>query len=463
MEFLRKPETIAATADFLKAVIAECAKEHGESVSINTRTFLASYMIAFRRNKVFITMGERERELYSCSRLLIEEFEAIADTVLASGGLPQTSRMIPLILEYIRRYRAWKIPDQERVVGQIKDALRALYGTQDAPMSRMVEVQIERLREKLSLIAGAAALVAFDVERQLAVPGRRMEGEMLMHELLYDVNFQLPEDMFASHGVEFWDGLLDDLRDMNTAKASHVLEDIRVGVVEIYPLETVYDGEVVVDKIVPLVDSIADVIVRKQSAARAVDFAPRWAMLRADMENAGDVLLAFRNALRFLHDRVNKMRLDMVNANLRAVSWVIRDHGVDVERVRFRDKFSTFERTKEWLAGVVSADAKRAYLKAMVNLVASTTPVTESTCPETLLMDWPRLALVQQDFHEMGVSVPEVFVNLVGMAMPAAAPTTASRALPAFKVAEKLHLVVNVNWNVHADLYEGLILPENRG
>ena len=478
---------------------------HGGTISINPRVFLAAYMIAYRRNKVFETIGERERVLYLCSGPVVESFEIIANAVLADGDFSTvphevSSEFIPLVVEYVRRFSEWKVSDESRLARRIKDALLALYSveSQHGVTSLEFTAQIEKLRGRLSSVAGADALAAFDVERRAHVVGPhrrsrfpvRMTNEQLTHELMYDLEFQLVDNMaFNWEGdvlarkreqfhCDFWRVLLEELRDRNVSKAVRALLDIRCTIHELHPEEAVFNEEYIenvqnlVDNGALIADSIVDVIVRKQNVARAVAFAPAWATLRVDLDTGNDKSLVFRNAIRFLQDHVEKMRLDVINANLRVISAVVQNNGVDYERGKFQMKLDdgmlTLERTEAWLADVkpIDADAKRAYLKAMVNLVARTTPVTEDVCPETLLLDWPRLAQVQQDFHEWGVSVSEVFVNLVGMAMsaapmatpmavPMAAPATAPS--PAFKVAENLNLIVNVNWGVHAETYERIL------
>ncbi len=100
-------------------------------------------------------------------------------------------------------------------------------------------------------------------------------------------------------------------------------------------------------------------------------------------------------------------------------------------------------------------DSKRLYLKAMVSLVSSLSPITVDSCPETLLLDWPRLAQVQQDYVEWGPSFSEVFVNLVALSV--AAQPVEVQATSAFKVAENLNLIASVNWGVHGDTYKNIL------
>ena len=51
---------------------------------------------------------------------------------------------------------------------------------------------------------------------------------------------------------------------------------------------------------------------------------------------SADHPLVFCNALEFLLDRVNMMRIDAANARLRLIAPVVRDHGIDYERGKFQ-------------------------------------------------------------------------------------------------------------------------------
>ena len=136
---------------------------------------------------------------------------------------------------------------------------------------------------------------------------------------------------------------------------------------------------------------------------------------------------AFCNALEFLLDRVNAMRIDAANARMRLIAPVIKDHGIDYERGKFQHKLDdgslTLERTTAWINGVVREEvtAKSVELDhllegraaafvhvhsaAMLGLVTRGESVKVDTCPETLLFDVHRLNQLRNEVHYLSACV----------------------------------------------------------
>jgi hypothetical protein len=61
-------------------------------------------------------------------------------------------------------------------------------------------------------------------------------------------------------------------------------------------------------------------------------------------------------------DRVNVIRIDAANARLRSIANVVKDHGVDYERVKFDEKLNagtlTLERTTNWISATIDKGLK---------------------------------------------------------------------------------------------------------
>lgn len=187
-------------------------------------------MIAFRPSNVFESMGALEQSLFESAIPLMTNFQNIVECTAANDSFKNVphalTRDFPsMIFEFLKRFKAWKIPDEAKLTCRIRHALVALYQAQsqlppDEPEDSNLKVefrtQIERLRSKLSQIAGPAALVKFDVELATGelsvairsgggsckcvnsgaysiIPGR-MTNEQLAHELLLDPTFQLDEN-----------------------------------------------------------------------------------------------------------------------------------------------------------------------------------------------------------------------------------------------------------------------------
>jgi len=193
------------------------------------RVFLAAFMIAYRPTHVFESMGVLEQSLYESALPLLTNFQRIVEGVAIVGsfqGVPVdlTCNFPSMLFEYLKRFKAWKVPDEAKLTCRIKHALIALYGAQehlppdepeDSKLKLEFRAQITRLRSKLQQIAGEAALAEFDANRgganignrgganigsgppgggcaYAAIPGR-LTNEQLAHELLHDPTFQLDE------------------------------------------------------------------------------------------------------------------------------------------------------------------------------------------------------------------------------------------------------------------------------
>lgn len=197
------------------------------------RVFLAAYMIALRPSYVFEQMGSLEKALYEVAGTLIPLFERILEEVIQKGAFDAVSDELTkdfptLMFEYLKNFKAWKIPDEAKLTCRIKHALIALYESLDAlphdepvdsPLKKEFESNIVRLRSKLSDIAGPQKLAEFDEDRRKGMVGEparatstnhnpshssssgtvvanyqaRATTEQLAHELLLDPLFQLDD------------------------------------------------------------------------------------------------------------------------------------------------------------------------------------------------------------------------------------------------------------------------------
>lgn len=229
--FLREKHTIFITKNCLQRIHMLSTFLHGcphlalTPQTVNVRVFLAGFMIAFRPSHVFESMGALEQSLFEAALPLMTNFQRIVECTAACGSFQDVPRELTrefpsMLFEYLKRFKAWKIPDETKLVCRIKHALVALYQAEthvppDEPKDSKLRVefrqQIERLRSKLSQIAGPLELTKFDAARATgdfsvvvtgsgnacnsaysAVPGR-MTNEQLAHELLLDPAFQLDD------------------------------------------------------------------------------------------------------------------------------------------------------------------------------------------------------------------------------------------------------------------------------
>ena len=155
------------------------------------RVFLAAFMIAFRPTHVFESMGEREQSLFESAGPLISCFERIVDSLATNGSFylvsfDLTVGFVPMLLSYLKCFKAWKVPDEAKLTCRIKHALLALYQAEehlppnepeDSKLKIEFRTQIARLRSKLTQIAGSDALAEF-ADHVIAVPRLfREQGE----------------------------------------------------------------------------------------------------------------------------------------------------------------------------------------------------------------------------------------------------------------------------------------------
>ena len=455
---------------------------------VNIRVFLAAYMVAFRPDKVFESMGELESALHKAALPLLKTFESLCRSIKQNGSTivlvdvnsEQAKAFPELLFEYLKCFKAWKVPDEARLTSRIKHALVALYQAREhlssdeqdsVALKEEFRVQIEGLRSRLANIAGADALVRFDREHGRMGPDlakldevlptrparestererqQRMTNEQLAHELMLDPKFQLLDNGGAvenpvfkrinqSFHQGFLNSLIDDLKldQPCYVRVLRVLVEVRDGISQLAPsVESNLIAEIIDldlmkqqasqgttwESSMSFIGAIVGVICRVQAPQRGEETSGKWndlhkVMLKAEPEEKPSL---FCNALEFLLNRVNVMRIDAANARLRLIAPIISDHGMDYERGKLKDKITagtlTLEKTKAWIQTAISRQASvqpdfKALLSngvessfvlvhscAIVNLVVD--GITANGAPETLSFDVHRLASFEAEFR----------------------------------------------------------------
>ncbi len=444
---------------------------------VNVRIFLAAYMIVGHPWRVFEQVGALERPLIDSAQTLLDIFEKILHSEIPVHQLhPDLTRSLPIALfRYMRDFRAWKLPDEAKLVVRVKHALVALFTArerlppdepEDSELKTEFRTQIRRLRDKLRQIAGADELAKFDGEQgvientdsfppslraqaEAAIISDRMNNEQLAHELILNPTFQLTDRgtccesdaatrIRNSFHQAFWDTLATDIGMSVFVRVMRVLVEVRDGIVDVAPAAVatscaeVLDLDLILQQInaglcnwescAGLIASVVALIRRAQSPRRDAETAERWAALQEDMsvapESQRPVVLC--KGLEFLLDRVNAMRIDAANARLRIISPVLRDHGVDYERGKFQDKLNagtlTLERTQAWLRAATGTSHNDIFVNAFLDLVVCNEPLRKEASPETLLMDVTRICAFQEEFVHVARSAALVtrIVHKVG-------------------------------------------------
>jgi hypothetical protein len=191
--FLREKSTIAIARACLQRIHLLSTFRHGspdhalEPDNVNIRVFLAAFMIAFRPTHVFESMGSREQTLFDAALPLLTSFQRIIERVASAGSFQAvpgdlTERFPVMLFEYLKCFKAWKVPDEAKLTCRIKHALIALYQAEghlppDEPGNSKLRAefrtQITRLRSKLQQIAGDGELTKFDANTVVSTGGCR--------------------------------------------------------------------------------------------------------------------------------------------------------------------------------------------------------------------------------------------------------------------------------------------------
>ena len=376
--FLRETPIIAVTKRCLQRIHNLAIQRHGLFVDamtpccINVRVFLSAYLIVFKTRHVFEQMAKSERNVFRSAVQMLLSFESILKCIKANHSFQDVDKDVslkfqPLLFEYLRDFKLWKVPDELKLTQRIKRSLTTLYNV-NGHLSHKTEsnlriefkTQIDRLRGKLEQIAGKDCLDEFDRLRSAQVAVQHVEiedsyetnqthftNEELIHELLIDPAFQLRccDGVFiegeadSNHFLrelfyrDFFEGLVDDLQ-LDTPCYTLVIRvlcnirdhlasfgggrmyaatnaAINVGIIKLKVELELYEwGDCRL-----LISSITGIIRQVQYPKRDADFNAQWAIIDAEMENCAkcDQPFAFCKALEFLVDSVNTHRIDVTN------------------------------------------------------------------------------------------------------------------------------------------------------
>lgn len=326
--------------------------------SVHTKIFLASYLIVSHPDRVFEAEDDLTRALQETTEPMIDAFEGFMR--LSKDGVAwqdvrdaQGRDLSTLLCRYLRSFKAWKTVDERRLLERLKHAitqleiaLAAISGEHaHADVVAQMRIQITRLRDRVVLVAGQAALDEYDRERaqqradEEARQSQVMEGEFgaagmtneqLAHELLIDPEFRLQDTLDepaaddnrlihtrirTSLRAEFWEQLYADLckpPPIPLTRLFTVLDEVK-GSMQIVckdlPAEDltrignmidlerttleIGNGEIDLGRCENLVASVVDVLVSSnesnQESARAAEMLAAWDKVRADLREASVV------------------------------------------------------------------------------------------------------------------------------------------------------------------------------
>jgi hypothetical protein len=381
--FLRERPTIATAKACLERIHRLVQLRHGwargsdqsNHIFVNTRVFLAAFLIVGWPTRVFESMDDLETKLLESATALLASFEQIVSEITKVKVFKNVPYSITrpfhtLLMDYLRDFQAWKAPDEAKLITRITHALIALYQADqslppDEPANSKLKMefksQIERLRCKLRQISGSAMVEQFDEKRATLCAGQplpwglstcrvlatEVTNEQLAHELLLNSAFQLTESNAKKlaqstwHHVQmafhesFFDSLTDDLKLTPPClnRAFRLLIEVRDRIADVAGTDSPAHVEIMEiidpaklrqeqeagacdwDFSVRLVSSIIRVIVSIQTRERELETGCTWERIREQMVEATREARpeALCKAFRFLMERVRVLGIDGAN------------------------------------------------------------------------------------------------------------------------------------------------------
>ena len=127
---MRKEPVIAIAKRCLNRIHALTVRRHGRVLGsivpdmVNTRVFLAAYMVVFRSGNVFEIMDSLASDLCNSAIPVVTQFESIVQEIVTVGCFGNVRYEITLgfpsiMHEYLSKFKLWKVPDEARLTVRI--------------------------------------------------------------------------------------------------------------------------------------------------------------------------------------------------------------------------------------------------------------------------------------------------------------------------------------------------------
>jgi hypothetical protein len=468
MAYLRQPEVIRSGKTFVDGVNSLINSRLVNPVTqqptarINVRVVLAVFVAINFPSQFFGSMGVNETRLRASAVALKQHMHNLAGVLqtastYADVPIQHLETFVLLMCNYFRDFNEWKTLNTDMLRNRLQRALTLLYDVrahhqqQGALVSEEqtipIESNINSMRTKLMQVYGQQALDEFDAQMATrVVPDQRfaltalniakevINNENMAYELLLDENFQLKIEDGTSNSRSvttlvdsFYDMLLDDLRSDQPSfmEAIRVMNAIRDGFCEFLTPDSALHAEAhaLIDMAsiiesglllsreagVRLFDDIVALMRQVQTQARSDETQERWELLRNDLlttasEQTTEIVC---NILKFLHSRIDAMRIDAANARIVLIAPVIKEHGVHYIREKFEAKHPNLSKTMQWLSQQVNetnvhqlaqrdrAAVEAVHRSALIDYIIAPDP---ATLPEVLILDVYRIDGFNEQF-----------------------------------------------------------------
>ena len=459
--FVRSREAVATLKAALRRIHTLCVHRHGSSQIALPRVqmgyIVAAYLVTAYESNVLETMDQQASEMREKAIAFLNRFEEIARSIARRRvfqAIPAnlTVDFEMLMMDFLISFHEWKIPDPERILIRIRNAIIALLQTRKSLhkgqeiIGPEIEAEIDRLRQKYRQIAGESALKEFEgtipPETNFSSQFARkiVDNRQLAHELLLDNNFRLDDEMLLfnprfqalrrEYTRAYWRSLLDELRltPPSFLRARQALEHIRSGLQEhttepvdcafdeIHRIQALHDG-LTIDAVKNLIAAVFVIIQKVQSPSRDEESRVGWNTFMETQHQAVDE--CFCHGLEFLMNRLDALHVDHANSRLALMTSRIHSHGTNFETMKFKESLDsgalTLERTTAWINQIKEGqNIDDAIKRGIEDLVLRNHEIRDSTIPETLLLDTHHLIRLNQEFYTM-VIASAVYLRLSTM------------------------------------------------
>jgi len=328
-------------------------------------------MLVCYPTKAFERMDSRETAVFDAATKLTRVFESMLVLIQNGRGFASVPHDVSMafgeaLMMFSDAFKVWKEPDQIVFIARVKEALLKLYEAQaqlppdepaNSPLHTEFRIAINQLETQLRACAGEQAFVEFqesrldeNIRNDTAPPtwtlhtSRRLTNEEICYQLMYDPDFRLTDDNQVAecydhelkiqtrqgYSDKFWRGCVDELKRSVYTRLLRCLTEVHVSIVELDRGNVISDvGKIIdVDKIrawtslgtfdkqkrIDLVSRVVEAVEKLQEPGRVEETKSGWSTVSSELQQDENQEVALCNAIRFLLDRMTKLRLDFANS-----------------------------------------------------------------------------------------------------------------------------------------------------
>jgi hypothetical protein len=184
---IKDPAVLRAYSLLLSRISWICVRHHNrareitaqgqqEIIRVNTRKFIAAYLIVYFPTHVLETSnGEQERNVITAATRFVRLFDEIVEN-MPSGSMSPSSIQSDRALAFLESaetffavYHAWEAIDKQVLAGRIQRCILSLINARNRINAVDFNTGIQILKTKLDVFAGKVAADEFMAQHQVAV------------------------------------------------------------------------------------------------------------------------------------------------------------------------------------------------------------------------------------------------------------------------------------------------------